>query len=81
MDALKGEGVGWVGGRRAAAHRPPTAKTKFRGRDFEETMTSEVLRDLLFALNQPLQSSEALYNGMLKYIIKTYKYVQYFFFC
>jgi hypothetical protein len=69
-----------VGGRRAAAHLPPTTKTKFGGRDFEETMTSEVLGDLLFALNQPLQSSEVFYSGMLKYIIKTYEYVEFFFF-
>jgi len=52
-----------VGG--GAAGLQPIAKVKFKRRNFEDTMTSEVLRDLLFGLNQPLQSSVALYIGIL----------------
>ena len=42
-------------------------------------MISNILHDLRFSLNEPLQSADKCYIGILQNVIKTYEYVDFFF--
>jgi hypothetical protein len=58
---------------------PPHQKRNLKNADFVDTILSKVVRDLRFNLNQPMKSADDWYSGSLEGIIKTYKYVDFFF--
>ena len=49
-----------------------------QGEDFVNTMNSKILCDLCFSPNQPLKSGDDQCTGILKNIIKTYEYGDFF---
>jgi len=49
-------------------------------KNFVDTMISNILHDLRFSLNEPLQSADKWYFGILQNVIKTYEYVDFLFF-
>jgi hypothetical protein len=58
----------------------PPPPNEIKKTDFVDIIISKILRDLHFSLNQPLKSADDWYIGILKNIIKTYEYVDFFFF-